>query len=113
MVDFELLSYKEIADRLGIKLASARQTVSRRKWQRVKANDGSVRIKVPLSYLQREASVGIDVASYVNVDVDTTVFVKLQAENEYLKQRVSDLESDRDSWRSIAQKSWWQRFIGA
>lgn len=113
MADFEILSYKEIADRLGIKLASARQTVSRRRWKRIKANDGSVRIEVPISYLQREVSVGVDEASYVNVDVGATVaLAELRAENEYLQRRVSDLENDRDAWKLIAQKSWWRRLVG-
>ena len=110
--DYELLTYKEITERLGIKMASARQTVSRRGWRRLKQNDGTVKIEVPLSYLQRDP-VTIDEAVAVKVDVDATVEIaKLSAENDYLKRRVCDLEVDRDAWKSIAQKSWWRRLIG-
>lgn len=113
--EYELLTYKEIVERLGIKMASARQTVSRRGWRRVKQNDGTVKIEVPLSYLQRQ-SVGVDdavdVNPVINVDVDMTVEIeKLKAENAYLHHRVADLESDRDRWHQIANKSWFKRLF--
>jgi len=109
--DYELLTYKEIADRLGIKLPSVRQTVSRRKWRRIKQNDGTVKIEVPSSYLQRE-SVAIDEVIDINVDVDSVVDnERLKAENEYLKKRIADLEKDRDRWHLIANKSWFKRLF--
>jgi len=110
--DYELLSYKDIADRLGIKLPSVRQTVSRRKWRRVKQNDGTVKIEVPLSYLQREI-VAVDVNPVVNVDVDVTVEIAaLKAENAYLHQRIADLQGDRDSWKEFASRPFWKRLLG-
>ena len=114
--DYELLTYKEITERLGIKMASARQTVSRKGWRRIKQNDGKVKIEVPLSYLHRDVIKDddkVDSNLDVKVDVDATVEIaKLSVENDYLKRRISDLESDRDAWKSIAQKSWWRRLIG-
>lgn len=112
--DYELLTYKQITERLGIKMASARQTVSRRGWRRLKQNDGTVKIEVPKAYLHRDP-VAVDVKSDVKVDVDATVdaLAELKAENLYLRRRVVDLESDRDAWRALAQKSWWRRFVGA
>lgn len=47
----ESLTYKELADRLGCKLESARKMVQRKKWQRVTGNDGTVRIQVPMDEL--------------------------------------------------------------
>lgn len=47
----ESLTYKELADRLGCKLESARKMVQRKKWQRVTGNDGTVRIQVPMEEL--------------------------------------------------------------
>jgi len=47
----ESLTYKELADRLGCKLESARKMVQRKRWQRVTANDGTVRIQVPFEAL--------------------------------------------------------------
>lgn len=110
--DYELLTYKEIAARLGIKLVSARQTVSRKGWLRQRGNDGAVRIRVPLSYLQRESD-GVDERSVINVDVDIREeVVKLRAENDFLRQRVADLEVDRDRWHEMAVRPWWRRLMG-
>jgi len=113
--DYELLTYKEISDRLNIKMTSARQTVSRRRWRRVKQNDGAVKVEVPIAYLQRQSVViadGVDVKVDDNVDVDMSVEIeKLKAENSYLHNRVADLESDRDAWRELANKSWFQRLF--
>lgn len=112
MSDHELLTYKEIADRLGIKLASVRQTVSRRGWKRIKGNDGVIRIEVPIVYLQRQSS-PVDVGAEIKVDVDTTVeMAALKAENSYLSKRVADLEVDRDAWKALANRSWWRRLVG-
>ncbi|PTV70181.1 hypothetical protein [Agrobacterium pusense] len=47
----ESLTYKELADRLGCKLESARKMVQRKKWHRVTGNDGTVRIQVPMEEL--------------------------------------------------------------
>lgn len=112
MSDYELLTYREIADRMRIKLASARQTVSRRKWKRVKANDGTVRVEVPSSYLQANV-VDVDEVVDINVDVDMAVEIaSLRAENTYLAKRVADLETDRNSWRELANRSWLRRLVG-
>lgn len=113
----ELLTYKELAARLGVKLASARQTVSRRRWKRVPGNNGAeIRIAVPVDYLQRYEGT-TEVSSETpseGATVDMTVEnARLSAENEYLKKRIDDLECDRDAWRTLAQKSWWRRLVGA
>lgn len=113
--DYELLSYKEIAQRMQIKMASARQNVSRRGWRRVRQNDGTVKIEVPLSYLHKPI-VAVDVSKVINVDVDVAVDMtveieKLKAENAYLHHRVADLEKDRDGWKEIANKSWFRRLF--
>jgi len=113
--EYELLTYKEIVERLGIKMASARQTVSRRGWRRVKQNDGTVKVQVPVTYLQRQSVVvadAVDVNPVINVDVDMSVEVeKLKAENAYLHHRVADLENDRDAWKEIANKPWFKRIF--
>lgn len=104
-----LLTYKELADRLGVKLASARQTVSRRRWKRIKGNDGSTRIEVPADYLQRPDG---EVATVVSTVDHTVEIAKLSAENGYLKQRISDLEKDRDAWKHQASRSFLDRLLG-
>lgn len=47
----ESLTYKELADRLGCKLESARKMVQRKRWNRTTGNDGTVRIQVPMEEL--------------------------------------------------------------
>ena len=42
------LTYRELAERLGIKPESARKTAQRRRWHRTTANDGTTRIHVPV-----------------------------------------------------------------
>lgn len=113
---YEILTYKEIVDKLGIKMASARQTVSRKGWRRIKQNDGTVKVEVPLAYLRREIikdDSKIDVKIVDKVDVDMTIEnATLKAENAYLHQRVADLQSDRDSWKDLASKPFWKRLLG-
>lgn len=110
--NFELLTYKEFADRMNIKLASARQTVSRRRWKRVKGNDGSeVRVEVPVEYLSRREADTEGAAEIVS-EIPTVDILGVKAENDYLKKRISDLEADRDAWKEQASKSFWKRLLG-
>jgi hypothetical protein len=44
------LSYRELAERLGINPESARTLAKRRKWPRKPANDGTVRLGIPSEY---------------------------------------------------------------
>ncbi|MFY0736548.1 hypothetical protein [Aurantimonas sp. NFXS3] len=49
--DTILLSYDELAERLGITRESARQLTLRKRWARRKGNDGRARVEVPLDAL--------------------------------------------------------------
>lgn len=49
--DTILLSYDELAERLGINRESARQLTLRKRWPRRKGNDGRARVEVPLDVL--------------------------------------------------------------
>ncbi|MEF2071080.1 hypothetical protein [Consotaella aegiceratis] len=51
-----LLTYDELAARLGIERESARQLVLRKRWARQKGNDGRARIEVPLDVLPADTS---------------------------------------------------------
>jgi hypothetical protein len=46
------LSYRELAERLGINPESARTLAKRRKWPRKPANDGTVRLGIPAEYFE-------------------------------------------------------------
>jgi hypothetical protein len=53
------LTYRGLADRLNIKLESARKTVRRKDWKRIQGSDGVLRILVPEDYLaEMGASMG-------------------------------------------------------
>lgn len=50
-MDIYSLTYRELADRLSIKLESARKTAQRKRWPRTTGNDGMVRVMVPADFL--------------------------------------------------------------
>jgi hypothetical protein len=48
-------TYAELAARLGIAVASAKTLVRRHRWQKIKGNDGCVRVLVPLDYFKDDS----------------------------------------------------------
>src|SRR4051794_17488477 len=55
-LDTRSLSYDELADMLGIERESARHLAFRRRWRRIKGNDGKARVDVPLEALPQPGS---------------------------------------------------------
>jgi hypothetical protein len=49
------LSYDDLAQRLGVTVASARRLVHRRRWQKSRANDGRALVQVPQKFLDRRS----------------------------------------------------------
>lgn len=47
-----VLTYAELAERLGIEVASAKMRTMRSRWHRVRGNDGLTRVHVPVSALE-------------------------------------------------------------
>jgi hypothetical protein len=47
-----VLTYAELAERLGIEVASAKMRTMRNRWHRVRGNDGLTRVHVPVSALE-------------------------------------------------------------
>lgn len=123
----ESLTYREMADRMGIKLDSARRLTLRRKWQKTMGNDGAVRVMVPSEALERPTDVETDSPPVIGTDIvgdDTPVIrapsqVELQLRIEGLKaiveserRRADAAEADRDAWRAQAQRGLWSRMFG-
>ncbi|MBB4067426.1 hypothetical protein [Gellertiella hungarica] len=127
----ESLTYRELADRLGIKLDSARKMTLRRKWQKTMGNDGTVRVAVPSEVLERPQSLPTDVPGDVPSDISTDIPpdvtpsiqvpspLELQLRIEGLKalveserRRADSAEADRDAWRAYAQRGLWARMFG-
>ena len=114
-MDTESLTYKEIADRLGTLPESARKLAKRRRWQKIKGNDGEVRICVPVSYFE-DARVS---AQEPAQDDDREPSRELQIMIDGLKalleserRRADAAEVDRDRWHELATRPWWRRLAG-
>jgi len=107
------LTYRELADKMGVKLDSARKTVLRKKWQRVTGNDGTVRIYVPVDALPSHSD------SQPDSPGDGLTVRELQAKVEALgellnseRRRADAAELDRDRWHAEAIKPWWRKLAG-
>jgi hypothetical protein len=121
-MDTESLTYRELADRLGVKVESARKTVQRRRWQRATGNDGQVRILVPVQYLPKSQGLPLDPGSDSppdsSVDVDAMVrdlevqIGGLKALVDAERRRADAAESDRDAWRAHASRGLLSRLFG-
>ena len=100
--DVKWLSYRELAKALGITVDSARRLATRHKeWSRQKANDGTVRIAVPLDRLPDDApdvphDDGPDVEPDIGTDTLGTV-AALQAHIETLRDALAKAEARADA----------------
>ncbi|MBX8803338.1 hypothetical protein [Ochrobactrum sp. SFR4] len=107
------LTYKELADRLAIKVESARKTTQRKRWHRTTGNDGTIRIHVPLDAFPYAVGQGDSPKDSHRDNPDNSVHIqlaKLEAEITGLKEilqaernRTAAAEQDRDAWREQAQ----------
>lgn len=109
------LTYRELAERLGVKPESARKMVRRKRWQRGSGNDGAVRIAVPVDVLPQSRDDAPDSlrdspSPYVR-ELETRIEglrMLLQAES----RRADAAEADRDRWHDLACRPWWRRLAG-
>lgn len=106
----ELLTYRELADRLGVKIESARKTVQRRGWKRIIGNDQIARVVVPVEYLPGPPDDTPDMSPQVALLEGQIEALRglLSAET----RRAETAEADRDAWRAQAQRSLWNRLFG-
>lgn len=137
-MDEEHLTYRQLAERLGVKPDSARKLAQRRRWRRIPGNDGAVRVVVPVEALPvagevtpvvaPDASGGVlavagDVTRDVALDVPPVdheaVARELDLRIEGLRallaaegRRADAAESDRDRWHALATRPWWRRLAG-
>jgi len=111
------LTYKELAEKMGVKVDSARKTVMRKRWQRVTGNDGQVRVIVPIDALPKPMDGAPD--SPADSHQDGLTVRELQAKVEALgellaveRRRADAAELDRDRWHAEAVKPWWRKLAG-
>lgn len=115
-MEMQYFTYKELSEKLGIKLPSVRQLVRRKRWRTVKQNDGkTVKIEVPLSELEnRESDLEVPQEQTTNdilLERISGLERTLEAErrtHEALEKRATAAETDRDAWREKANRRWWQ-----
>ena len=103
------LTYRELAERLGIKPESARKTAQRRRWHRTTANDGTTRIHVPVEALGRPRDSTGDSPTTAVLEERIRGLEALAAE---LRTQNDDLRADRDRWAAYVSRPWWRRLAG-
>lgn len=109
------LTYRELADRLGVKPESARKTVQRKRWQRVTGNDGTVRIAVPVDALPQSRDDAPDSPQDSPAVYARELEVRLEGLRMLLqaeRRRADTAEADRDRWHDLACRPWWRRLAG-
>lgn len=120
------LTYREIAERFRITRKSAENLRRRKGWSTTKGNDKRVRVQVPLDALPdgpqdippvREPagpsvppqSLLEDLVKIAQLEASAD---RWQAEAQHERERREDLERERDQWRQMATRSFWQRLFG-
>lgn len=118
-MDVVALTYTQLAERMGVKLTSARKTVQRHKWQRTKGNDGLVLIQVPIEALPAPRDSRTDSPSDGPRDSLTDIVPALEAQISALKELVAaerqhrmTVEAERDRWHALATRPWYRRLVG-
>jgi outer membrane murein-binding lipoprotein Lpp len=89
--DIRWVSYSELSDIRGISKASAFRMANRRKWERRKGNDGTVRVAVPVSALERQSDARSDDRS----DALSGRISELEAEIAALREQIGGLREER------------------
>lgn len=114
-MDTLALTYKELADRLGVKPESARKLVQRKRWHRVTGNAGTVRIHVPIEALPAPGDSPSDTGTnpvHAQIALLETEIAGLRELVQSERRRADDAVADRDAWRAMAQRPWWKRIAG-
>lgn len=116
----EALTYRELAERLGIKPESARKMAQRKRWKRVIGNDGCSRVQVPLEALEAPRDVpspatGDDTRPVTGDSLVRELEVRIEMLKELIaveRRRADAAEVDRDEWRRQAQRGFLARLFG-
>jgi len=132
----DLLTYKELAQRLDLKLPSARKLVQRKRWQRITGNDGIVRIHVPTGHLEQHdhmstGTVATTVPETISPNLPTiderdvqiarleeqknaltTLVSEMRLRVEEQERHYSELADQANHWRRLAERTLWQRIFG-
>jgi hypothetical protein len=118
-MDTELLTYKEIAERRGIKVESVIRMAKKKRWDKHVGNDGMTRVKVPVEELERPETPPVVDPMAIQVEGlrQTLEAMKIaveatQARAATAEARVADLIQERDRRSALEARSWWKRTFG-
>jgi len=114
-MDTESLTYRELAERLGMKPESARKTAQRKGWHRTIGNDGLARVIVPVEAFERPEPMAGDIPPDSSGPDVRGLEVLIEALKELAaaeRRRADAAEADRDAWRDQAQRSVFRRLFG-
>jgi hypothetical protein len=128
MSDFEFMTYEAAAERLKITLSSVKRQAARRKWPKRQGNAGRVTVGIPVSRLSDDSHPGSQGDTVIPKDlINTEMLIQSLRDLVDAEKRISEAanqradaaerradaaEADRDAWREMAQRSWWQRLVG-
>lgn len=134
-MSYNSMTYSEIAERLGISLDGARMKVSRAKWQKLKGNDGKVRVLVPETAIGAPEPVEHAFPDHTSEQVRAleSHIVSLGEQVEHLQQQLGKAEATAASERARVEdltaqllrltgemmalhqaqaRPWWRRLAG-
>lgn len=116
--EIRMLTYAEAGRILGIKPDSVARRARNRRWKKEFGNDGLARVGVPVSVIPADppGEVHPDTSPEVRPESgpDAEALARiaaLEVEVRMLREAADDLRQDRDAWRDMAQRPWWQAFI--
>ena len=103
--DDRLMTYLELAEALGRSEVAIRSLVARRRWRRVRGNDGVIRLEVPAETLERLRQRSIERRQSINdapTDTLTTPPIEDRSVVALLQARVAELQEELRETRATA-----------
>lgn len=119
MVDeIRMMTYAEAGRILGIKPDSVARRARNRHWKKELGNDGLARVGVPVVAIPSDnpeevlPDVTPEIRRQSGPDAEALARIAaLETEVRMLREAADELRQDRDAWREMAQRPWWQAFI--
>lgn len=111
-----VMTYQQIAERLGISVDGARMKAKRQGWPKTKGNDGAMRITVDESELvasNRSQNVGGTFPDQLaeQIRMLTEQLAKAESRADEERERVADLTAQLLQITHHLSRPWWRRLV--